>query len=229
MLSGVLLRMIPDDDNLWGNYLNPVERTVSKTKGCRPDPRVNSRGADRCPTVSLGPGWIPREPEDITCGDSLDSGLMQGSNTGQSSHKHTLPARPDWDTYFLGIATAVAARADCTRRKVGAVIITPDKRIVSTGYNGAPTGGPSCLKGECPRASSGVPGLSSYDTGPGACIALHAEANALLYADRADRIGSTLYITCEPCDGCMRLIKGSGISRIVHAGNGTEPVVILLS
>lgn len=137
---------------------------------------------------------------------------------------HTLPVglRPDWESYFLGIATAVAARADCSRRKIGAVVVR-DNRIVSTGYNGSPPGGPSCLLGECPRARSDVPPGSSYDTGPGACVAVHAEANAVLYAGRDGCLGSTLYVTDEPCGGCARLIRASGI-RVVRWPAGEEIV-----
>lgn len=126
--------------------------------------------------------------------------------------------RPGWDEYFLGIATAVAARADCSRRQVGAVVVK-NNRIVSTGYNAAPPGGPSCLAGECPRGQMStteiVPG-SSYDTGSGSCIALHAEQNALLFCSADEAHGSTLYITCEPCDGCSRMIQGSGVVRVVY-------------
>lgn len=125
--------------------------------------------------------------------------------------------RPDWDTYYTGIAVAVAARADCTRRQVGAIIVVGDD-IVSTGYNGAPSGEPGCLSaGACPRGKISVdvlPPGSSYDTGAGACIAIHAEQNAILRAGRRAR-GGTLYLTTDPCDGCMRLIKGAGIVRIV--------------
>lgn len=159
-------------------------------------------------------------------------------------------ARPDWDTYFLGIAEAVAVRGECTRRQVGAVIVDPVRhRIVEggTGYNGAPAGMPSCLDGACPRGlhypatasghpasngrqtvfvdhcgcgndwpcpSSTAPG-GSYDTGPGSCIAVHAEANALLTSGLRS-VGSTIYITDAPCDGCKRLIAGAGIARTVY-------------
>jgi dCMP deaminase len=160
--------------------------------------------------------------------------------------------RPDWDGYFLGIASAVAARADCTRRQVGAVIVKGN-RIVSTGYNGAPSGLPGCLTdGRCPRGKhymvprytmapyeiapkhyygsvmeacacspesswpcpeAAVPG-SSYDTGPGSCISIHAEANALLYADRDKCEGATLYCTDQPCDGCKKLLLAGGIHDV---------------
>lgn len=130
------------------------------------------------------------------------------------------PTRPDWDNYFIDLAHSVAERADCSRRKVGAVIVKSN-RVVATGYNGAPSGGPSCLAGECPRGRSNVPSGSSYDTGAGACIALHAEQNAILWSDRADREGATIYITTAPCDGCCRLIAGSGLEWVAYPWDET--------
>lgn len=132
--------------------------------------------------------------------------------------------RPDWDLYFLGIAEAVAARADCTRHRFGAVLVK-DNRIVATGYNGAPAGAAGCLEGACPRGRLTVeelPAYTSYDTGPGACIAIHAEANALLYADRAEARGAALYLwgtieDARPCDGCLRLLAGAGVARWVSS------------
>lgn len=128
--------------------------------------------------------------------------------------------RPDWPLYFLGIADAVAKRGECTRSQVGAVLVSPDNRVVATGYNGAPKGRPSCLDGACPRASSSVAPGSSYDTGAGACIAIHAEANALLYASLEDRQGARLFITREPCKGCWRLIQGSGVATVIWRTHG---------
>lgn len=131
-------------------------------------------------------------------------------------------ARPDWDTYFLMIADAVSVRADCTRRQVGAVIVK-DNRIRATGYNGGRAGGPSCLAGQCPRGLASreeVPGYAednptSYDVGPGACIALHAEQNAMLYCGFEERQDATLYTTCEPCPGCLRMAQGCGLVKII--------------
>lgn len=121
--------------------------------------------------------------------------------------------RPGWDDYFLVIAKAVSRRADCTRAQHGAVLVFDD-RIVSTGYNGAASGHPGCATdGACPRAQSGVDSLSSYDSGPGMCIAVHAEANALLYAPRTP--GATMYITGEPCGGCVKLMWGAGLKGAV--------------
>nr|WP_308194413.1 deaminase [Micromonospora salmantinae] len=144
----------------------------------------------------------------------------------------TKRGRPGWDEYFLGIAVAVSTRADCSRRRVGALVVRwdvqPDgrklPRIVSTGYNGSPPGGPSCLQGECPRATSGVAPGSSYDTGVGACVAVHAEGNAIIYAGRDNCLGSTLYVTEVPCDGCSRLIAAAGVARVVTPWGSTPDV-----
>jgi dCMP deaminase len=134
--------------------------------------------------------------------------------------------RPDWDQYFLNIAAVVASRADCTRRQASAVIVKRN-RICSTGYNGAPAGHLGCASSNaCPRgrlSTAELQSYSSYDTGPGACIAVHAEANALLYANREQTEGATLYTWSsteaqEPCQGCWRLIQGAGIARVVWTG-----------
>jgi len=118
----------------------------------------------------------------------------------------------------MGFAFAASVRGECTRRRVGAVVVK-GKRVVGTGYNGAPEGEEkTCLTGDCPRAKSGVEPGSSYDTGPGECIAVHAEANALLDAGRRLSEGSTLYTTEKPCDGCLKLIQGAGIKRVVWPG-----------
>ena len=149
--------------------------------------------------------------------------------------------RPGWSDYFLGIADAVSARGDCTRRQVGAVLADPDTHdLIETGYNGPPAGQPGCLSaGACPRGRHYQLGLcscacgkpwpcdeavapgSSYDTGPRACIAIHAEANALLRAGKNAR-GAHLYLTTEPCGGCMKLIQGAGVVRVIWPGGNLE-------
>lgn len=125
--------------------------------------------------------------------------------------------RPDWDAYFLEISRAVAARGDCRRRQVGAVIVGVDNRIISTGYNGSVSGGPSCLAGECPRglkSKDEVPPDSDYRSGAGRCWALHAEQNCVLYANTSV-VGATLYCTDTPCPMCARLISNIGIVKVV--------------
>lgn len=114
----------------------------------------------------------------------------------------------------------MSKRADCTRRQVGAVIVDSEHRIVSTGYNGAPSGDPGCLTdGACPRGQKSyaeVPAFSSYSN----CIAKHAEQNAIEYAwdelnDRFCEGEFTVYITCEPCPDCRALIDEMALDRVV--------------
>ena len=123
--------------------------------------------------------------------------------------------RPGWDEYFLGIADAVAARADCRRAQHGAVIVK-DRRIVSTGYNGSVPGGASCLAGECPRGLLSKQEKPSNHADYSDCIALHAEQNAIAFASRIDTKDATIYITGAPCDMCAKLIAAAGITRTVH-------------
>lgn len=128
-----------------------------------------------------------------------------------------LRTRPSWDDYFMDIAKAVSKRSDCERDKVGAVVVK-DRRIRGTGYNGAPSGLPGCQS--CPRRQSAVRPGSNYDQGPGECVAVHAEANALLYCDREDLMDATLYITREPCKACMKLIMASGVAEVNWPAGG---------
>jgi dCMP deaminase len=123
-------------------------------------------------------------------------------------------ARPSWDAYYLGIAAAVAARASCSRRKVGAVIVV-DNSIIATGYNGTPIGVRNCDEGGCPRCASDAPVGSGYD----ACICVHAEQNAIVFAARHGNAtqGGVLYTTLRPCFGCAKESIQAGIRRIVFA------------
>lgn len=145
--------------------------------------------------------------------------VTRALNLAEASMQTLNRDRATKDEYGLLLARAVAFRADCTRRRVGAVIIDVHGRVVGTGYNGAPPGQPGCLTdGACPRGQQTttdvLPG-SSYDTGAGSCIANHAEANAIMFSDAASRRGATIYITDAPCDGCARLLNGSGLTRAV--------------
>lgn len=130
--------------------------------------------------------------------------------------------RPNWDQWCMGLARAASERADCSRRKVGAVLRTADGRVLHPAYNGAPSGVPGCLTaGACPRASSDAEGLiSAYDQGSTRCIAVHAEKNAMLRASWDEMTGATLYVTCEPCYLCRTDIAGSPIHRVVYDTEG---------
>lgn len=96
-----------------------------------------------------------------------------------------------------------------------------DHSIISLGYNGGPSKGKSCLKGECPRGrltKEELPGDSAYDTGGGTCVALHAEWNVIIRTAHHQFANSTLYITDEPCHICKVLISGTAIQRVVAPG-----------
>jgi dCMP deaminase len=135
--------------------------------------------------------------------------------------------RPDVVQWALAGAVWASSRGECVRRRVGAVLLDDLNRVVGVGYNGAPAGEPSCLDGVCPRATSGVAPGSSYDTGPGSCIAIHAEANALLDAGRAAR-DTRLFVSTEPCDGCLRLARGARVRAVWWEGDAGEVISKLL-
>lgn len=116
--------------------------------------------------------------------------------------------RPGYDAWFLEIAAVVAKRSSCARRAVGCVIVDAECRILSTGYNGVPSGVSHCTLIECPGAR--------MDSGSGldVCEALHAEQNALARLEQV-RQAHTLYCTTSPCISCTKLIAATGIQRIV--------------
>lgn len=121
-----------------------------------------------------------------------------------------LQRRPDKTEWAFIVALAIATRGECVRRKVGAIVLDERGRLAGAGYNGSYDGGPSCLEGACPRAFSNALAGSSYDTGPGACHAIHAELNALLDVSDRNRIeGGILYVTTKPCAGCLKIIRST--------------------
>lgn len=156
----------------------------------------------------------------------LGAESAETSHSDQDGGGQATGDRPGWDDYFLGIAEATSARADCHRRRVGAVLVDESRRVIGTGYNGAPSGVTGCLSGGCPRGKLSydeVAGLADYDSGPGRCVALHAEVNAILYAIRSTR-GATMYINHEPCGPCLRTMAGAGIVRSVWPQGECHPL-----
>ena len=128
--------------------------------------------------------------------------------------KEQTHVRPDWDDYFMDIATVVARRGNCTRRQVAAVVVK-DQRIISTGYNGTPRGVKNCCEGGCPRCASEAPSGSGLSE----CICSHAEENAITqaaYHGIALR-GATLYSLLSPCLICAKMIINAGIKEVVFA------------
>ena len=119
-------------------------------------------------------------------------------------------ARPSFDQIYMRLAHELAHSSTCIKRQVGAVIAR-DTRVVSTGYNGPPSGSYNCSekwpKNGCPRSIRG-----------GCLMALHAEQNAILYAlERGIPLkGNTLYVTLSPCLPCARLILSVGIGKVFY-------------
>ena len=118
--------------------------------------------------------------------------------------------RPDWDSYYMGIAKAVATRGTCSRLQVGAVIVR-GHAVIATGYNGSLPGWPHCDEVDPPH-------LLEH----GHCtMAVHAEANAVAQAARRGSCVSsgseevTIYTTASPCANCFKLIASAGITRVV--------------
>lgn len=123
--------------------------------------------------------------------------------------------RPTWDEYFMKIAHLVAERSTCLRRRVGAIIVK-DKRIISTGYNGAPRGVAHCLDTGCLREQRGVPSGERQEL----CRGAHAEQNAIIQAASSgvSMEGATMYSTTAPCSTCAKMIINAGIRRLVLGG-----------
>ncbi len=121
-----------------------------------------------------------------------------------------------WDKRFMDMAELVSTWTSCARkgRAIGAVIVK-DKRILTTGYNGAPSGIFNCRdKGYCMRDELGIKSGTQQEK----CYAVHAEQNAIAQAAKKGISvdGATLYCTHQPCTICTRIIINSGIARVVY-------------
>ena len=125
-------------------------------------------------------------------------------------------SRPSWDVYFGQITSLVASRSTCLRRKVGAILVL-EKRVLATGYNGAPQGLAHCLEIGCLREKEGIPSGERHEL----CRGIHAEQNLIIQAARygTSIFGSTLYCTNLPCVICTKMLINSGVKRICY-GDG---------
>ena len=137
---------------------------------------------------------------------------MTGKNAPSKNVPDQIRLRPDWDTYFLDIVELVSKRSTCLRRAVGAGLVR-DKRILATGYNGAPSKLQHCLDIGCLRDQLNVPSGERHEL----CRGLHAEQNAIIQAalHGVNTKDSTLYCTNHPCVICAKMIINAGIIRIV--------------
>ncbi|MEG6567097.1 dCMP deaminase family protein [Thermoanaerobacterium saccharolyticum] len=124
--------------------------------------------------------------------------------------------RPSWDEYFMMVVDVVKTRSTCLRRQVGAVIVK-DKHIISTGYNGAPTGLKHCEEVGCMRESLNIPSGERHEL----CRGTHAEQNAIIQAalNGVSTKDATIYISASPCSMCAKMIINAGIKRVVYEGD----------
>ncbi|MBN2026932.1 MAG: cytidine/deoxycytidylate deaminase family protein [Actinobacteria bacterium] len=122
--------------------------------------------------------------------------------------------RPSWERYFMSIARQVATRSTCLRRQVGCIIVL-EKRIVSTGYNGAPSGLPHCEEVGCIRDSKGVASGERHEL----CRGLHAEQNAIIQAAMHGTAvrGGSMFCTHKPCVLCTKMLINAGVSHVYYS------------
>lgn len=112
-----------------------------------------------------------------------------------------------WDEYFMGIALLSAQRSKDPGTQVGACIVSPDKKILSMGYNGMPRG---CHDTLMPWAREGAPQDTKY------MFVCHAELNAILNYDGNNLHGSTIYTTLFPCNECTKALIQAGIKEVIY-------------
>lgn len=133
-----------------------------------------------------------------------------------------------WDSRFMEMAWVIAGWTSCyvKGRSIGCVIVK-DKRIMTTGYNGAPAGIKTCReRGECMRRRLGIPSGTRAEV----CYAIHAEQNAIIQAAKlgVSIDGGTLYCTHQPCSVCAKMIINAGIRRIVYQEGYPDPFALEL-
>lgn len=128
-----------------------------------------------------------------------------------------MPSHAIKDLKWLEACDAMATiMQKCSKAAYFAFIVDNHSgRVHGCGYNGTPSGMLDCIDGGCPRASSGVPPSTPYDSGPGLCTSVHAEMNALSGVDRLLLERSTLYLNGTCCFGCAKHIANSGLKRVV--------------
>ena len=136
--------------------------------------------------------------------------MVQGPLADSATGATEEVTRDEPDTYFLKMATLVAERGTCVRRRVGCVLVNHRRHVLATGYNGVAAGLPHCIDAPCAGAT--CPSGSGLDK----CEAIHAEQNALLQCRDVYSI-DTCYTTLSPCMHCLKLLLNTSCKRIVFA------------
>lgn len=133
--------------------------------------------------------------------------------------------RPGWNEYFMNIARLVATRSTCLRRQVGCVVVK-DRRILATGYNGAPSGVAHCGEVGCLRETQGIPAGERHEL----CRGVHAEQNAIIQGARhgVSLLGATAYCTTQPCSICTKMLINAGIEEIIYVGDYPDELSLQL-
>jgi len=131
--------------------------------------------------------------------------------------------RPDWDQYFMEIAQVVASRSTCLRRRVGAVLVK-DKRILTSGYNGAPAGLLHCQETGCLREQLKVPSGERHEL----CRGLHAEQNAVIQAAVHGVVikDAVCYVTNQPCLVCAKILINAGVAQVIYQGDYPDEMAV---
>ncbi len=130
-------------------------------------------------------------------------------------------SRMPWPLYFMQITRLVAERSTCSRRKVGAIAVK-GKRILATGYNGAPAGMIDCLEKGCLREAMGIPSGQRHEI----CRGLHAEQNTIIQAavHGISLAGAEIYCTHQPCLICTKMLINCGIVAVRYAEPYPDPL-----
>jgi len=130
-------------------------------------------------------------------------------------------SRPDNDTYFMRMADLVATRSTCLRRQVGAVIMK-EKRVLTTGYNGAPKGLKHCAEVGCIRIQNNIESGTRHEL----CRGVHAEQNAVIQAAYfgASIKDASIYTTNFPCVMCAKILVNAGIIEVIYKDDYVDPL-----
>ncbi|MCU0861372.1 MAG: cytidine/deoxycytidylate deaminase family protein [Methanomassiliicoccales archaeon] len=130
-------------------------------------------------------------------------------------------ARPDNDTYFMRMADLVSSRSTCLRRQVGAVLVK-EKRVLTTGYNGAPKGLKHCAEVGCVRQQNNIESGTRHEL----CRGVHAEQNAVIQAAYfgVSIKDATIYTTTYPCVMCTKILVNAGIREVVYKDDYVDPL-----
>lgn len=126
--------------------------------------------------------------------------------------------RPTWDEYFMNMAKVAQERSNCLRGSVGAVMVR-NKRVIATGYNGAPIGVKDCIDGGCERCLRRHQNKIRSGEEKALCICLHAEQNAILQSayHGMSTLDAALYSTVEPCMQCAKELINAGVREVIYA------------